>query len=159
MAISIARDIGDMLLERKLRISVCESCTGGMLGAAITSVPGSSRYFAGGVIAYSDVVKKNVVGVKRSTLERFGAVSAQSAREMARGVKNRLSSDVGVAITGIAGPTGGTAKKPIGLVYIAVATGKRCKVKRFIFIGGRQTVRKSSVEKAFDMIRDILRGL
>ncbi|MDH4210280.1 MAG: nicotinamide-nucleotide amidohydrolase family protein [candidate division WOR-3 bacterium] len=159
MAKSTARDIGGMLLERKLRISVCESCTGGMLGAAITSAPGSSRYFAGGVIAYSDAVKKNVVGVKRSTLERFGAVSAQTAREMARGVRNRMRSDVGVAITGIAGPNGGTAKKPVGLVYIAVAAGKRCKVKRFMFIGGRQTVRKSSVKKAFDMIREMLRVL
>jgi PncC family amidohydrolase len=159
MAKSIARDIGSMLRERQLRISVCESCTGGMLGAAITRAPGSSRYFAGGIIAYSDAVKKSIVGVKRSTLERFGAVSAQTAREMARGVRHRFRSDIGVAITGIAGPGGGTAKKPVGLVYIAVAGGQRCMVKRFMFIGGRQTIRRSSVEKAFDMLREMLRVL
>ncbi|UCD05080.1 MAG: nicotinamide-nucleotide amidohydrolase family protein [candidate division WOR-3 bacterium] len=156
MFYSIAREVGKMLLEKRLSLSVCESCTGGMLGAAITSIPGSSRYFAGGVIAYSDAVKKNIVGVKRSTLERYGAVSAQTAREMARGVKNKLKTDVGVAITGIAGPGGGTAKKPVGLVYIAVAHGKRMRAERFVFAGGRQNVRRSSLRKAFDMVREIL---
>lgn len=145
-----------MLLEKKLSISVCESCTGGMLGAAITRIPGSSRYFAGGIIAYSDAVKKRVVGVKSSTLERSGAVSAQTAREMACGVRIRMSTDIGVALTGIAGPTGGTPKKPVGLVYIAIAAGSKVKVKRFVFGGTRQTVRKNSVEKAFGMIKEIL---
>lgn len=145
-----------MLLEKRLSISVCESCTGGMLGAALTRIPGSSRYFAGGIIAYSNAVKEEAAGVKHSTLERFGAVSAQTAREMARGVKTRMRTDIGVALTGIAGPTGGTRKKPVGLVYIAVAAGNRVKVKRFVFGGGRQTVRKSSVEKAFLMIKEIL---
>lgn len=156
MSYSIAREVGSMLVGKNLSISVCESCTGGMLGAAITAIPGSSSYFAGGVIAYSDAVKTKVVGVKRSTLERYGAVSAQTAREMARGVKNKLKTDVGIGITGIAGPAGGTAKKPVGLVYIAVAYGKKTRVERFMFAGGRQKVRRFSVEKALDMIRKTL---
>lgn len=156
MSYSIARKVGNMLLERRLSLSVCESCTGGMLGAVITSMPGSSRYFAGGVIAYSDAVKKNVVGVKRSTLERYGAVSALTAREMALGVRSKLKTDIGVSITGIAGPDGGTAKKPVGLVYIAVAYGKRMWVERFVFSGGRQKVRRSSAKKALDMIKEVL---
>lgn len=146
-----------MLVAQNLSISVCESCTGGMLGAAITGIPGSSRYFTGGIIAYSDAAKKNIVGVRRSTLERYGAVSAQTAREMARGVKIRLKTDIGVAITGVAGPGGGTAKKPVGLVYIAVAFGKRTRAERFVLAGRRQTVRRTSVDKAFGMIKEIIR--
>jgi nicotinamide-nucleotide amidase len=154
---SIAREVGSMLLKKELNMSVCESCTGGMLGAAITRIPGSSRYFAGGIIAYSDAVKKKVVGIKRSTLERFGAVSPQTAREMALRIKTKLGTEIGVAITGIAGPTGGTTKKPVGLVYIAVAAGNMVRARRFVFGGGRQTIRKNSVEKAFGMIKEMLR--
>ncbi len=156
---SIVSRIGLLLVDKQLTVSVCESCTGGLLGAAITSVAGSSRYFVGGIIAYSDRIKRTVVGVKGRTLERYGAVSAQTAREMAQGVKRKMKSDIGVSITGIAGPTGGTKKKPVGSIYIAVAVRNKVTVRRFLLRGGRQNIRKSTVKKALEMTRDMLRVL
>lgn len=150
--------IDDLLLEKDLTISVCESCTGGMLGATITNIAGSSRYFLGGIIAYSDRVKKNVTGVSSGTLERYGAVSAQTAKEMAHAVKQRMKSDIGVAVTGVAGPGGGTAKKPVGLVYIAVAFREKMVVRRFLFAGGRQAVRRLSVQNALAVVREVICG-
>lgn len=150
--------IDDLLLEKDLTISVCESCTGGMLGATITNIAGSSRYFLGGIIAYSDRVKKNVAGVSSGTLERYGAVSAQTAKEMAHAVKQRMKSDIGVAVTGVAGPGGGTAKKPVGLVYIAVAFREKMVVRRFLFAGGRQAVRRLSVQNALAVVREVICG-
>ena len=148
--------IGKLLSRKHLTISVCESCTGGILGSVITSIPGSSRYFVGDIIAYSDRIKAKVVGVKTTTLKRFGAVSVEVAQEMARGVKKKMASDVGVAITGIAGPGGGTAQKPVGLVYIAVAAKKRATVRRFLFRGGRQMIRKAAVNTALILLRKTL---
>jgi PncC family amidohydrolase len=148
--------IDDLLVEKGLTISVCESCTGGMLAATITNIPGSSRYFLGGIIAYSDKVKKKVVGVRVGTLERHGAVSAQTAKEMAQATKQKMKSDIGVAVTGVAGPAGGTAKKPVGMVYIAVACRGKTIVRKFLFSGGRQAVRRSSVKNALAMVREIL---
>ncbi len=150
--------IDDLLLEKDLTISVCESCTGGMLGATITNIAGSSHYFLGGIIAYSDRVKKNVAGVSSGTLERYGAVSAQTAKEMAHAVKQRMKSDIGVAVTGVAGPGGGTAKKPVGLVYIAVAFREKMVVRRFLFAGGRQAVRRLSVQNALAVVREVICG-
>ena len=155
---SINPRIDDLLLEKNLTISVCESCTGGMLGATITNIPGSSRYFLGGIIAYSDKVKKNVVGVSGGILERHGAVSAQTAGEMAHAIKQRMKSDIGVAVTGVAGPGGGTTEKPVGLVYIAVAFRDKMIVRRFLFSGGRQTVRRLSVKNALAMVREVICG-
>jgi len=151
--------IGKLLSKKQLTISVCESCTGGMLGSVITSIPGSSRYFVGGIITYSDGMKARVVGVKTTTLKRFGAVSAEVAQEMARGVQKKMAADVGVAITGIAGPGGGTAPKPVGLVYIAVAAKKRATVRRFLFKGGRQKIRKAAVNAALILSRKTLSDL
>ena len=140
------------LKMRNLTVSVCESCTGGMLGAALTSVPGSSRYFLGGVIAYSDVVKQKVVGVKVQTLKRYGAVSDEVAREMARGVQRRLRSEMAIGITGVAGPAGGSAGKPVGTVYIAVARRKKIRVERFSFKGTRLNIRRSACRRALEML-------
>jgi PncC family amidohydrolase len=151
--------IGKLLSRKQLTMSVCESCTGGMLSSVITSIPGSSRYFVGGIIAYSDRIKAKAIGVKTTTLKRFGAVSAEVAEEMARGVKKKLASDVGVAITGIAGPGGGTAQKPVGLVYIAVAAKKRVAVRRFLFNGGRKKIRKAAVDAALILSRKTLGDL
>lgn len=129
------------------------------MSSVITSIPGSSRYFVGGIIAYSDRIKAKAIGVKTTTLKRFGAVSAEVAEEMARGVKKKLASDVGVAITGIAGPGGGTAQKPVGLVYIAVAAKKRVAVRRFLFNGGRKKIRKAAVDAALILSRKTLSDL
>ncbi len=119
----MAADIGVALRHRALRLATAESCTGGLVAAHITAISGSSEYFVGGVVAYANAVKSNVLGVSADTLEVHGAVSWQTAVEMAWGVRDLLAADLALATTGIAGPTGGTTTKPVGLVYIALATG------------------------------------
>lgn len=145
-------------MSKGLTLSVCESCTGGLLAAALTSVPGSSGYFAGGIIAYADRVKADVVGVRPATLRRFGAVSAQAAREMARGVRKAARTDIAVAITGIAGPSGGSARKPVGLVYIAVAAKAGAVARRFLFKGSRTAVRSAAVREALILLKRTVSG-
>jgi PncC family amidohydrolase len=113
--------VGRLLKQRGLTLAVAESCTGGLVSHRITDVPGSSVYYQGSVTSYSNEVKERVLRVKRDTLERYGAVSEQAAREMAQGVRDVLHADVGLAVTGVAGPDGGTPEKPVGLVYIALA--------------------------------------
>lgn len=135
-----------------MSLAVAESCTGGLLGSMITDAPGSSEYFVGGVIAYSDEAKKDLLGVGAATLESCGAVASQTAREMAEGVRKRLRADFGVSITGIAGPGGGSARKPVGTVYIGVATSKGTKTKKFAFQGNRKAVRKASALAAVEAI-------
>ncbi|KPK73113.1 hypothetical protein AMJ87_02660 [candidate division WOR_3 bacterium SM23_60] len=144
------------LIRKKLTISVCESCTGGMLSSMITDRPGSSKYFVGGVIAYSNEVKRNVVGVKPATLRKHGSVSAEVVVEMARGVRRKLVADIGIAITGIAGPTGGSKKKPVGLVYLGVASRHRVSVKRLLLKGSRDTIRKRACLEALYMVTSCL---
>jgi PncC family amidohydrolase len=116
-------EIGDALRKEEISISSAESCTGGLISHIITNVPGSSEYYKGGVIAYANEVKENVLHVSKEILEEHGAVSAECAMAMAMGVRELLRTDVGIATTGIAGPTGGTPDKPVGLIYIALATG------------------------------------
>jgi PncC family amidohydrolase len=152
----LSRTVGKVLMKKKLTIAVCESCTGGMLGSIITSIPGSSKYFAGGVIAYSDKVKRVCGGVKTATLKQYGAVSAEVAQEMATGVRKKLKSDIGVGITGIAGPSGGTKKKPVGLVYIALSTHRKNIVKHFQCKGKRETIRKKACREALSLLHHFL---
>lgn len=137
-------------------MAVAESCTGGLIGFRVTSVSGSSAYFMGGVIAYSNEVKKTKLGVARELLEKMGAVSAPVARQMALNVRKRFGVDIGIAVTGIAGPDGGTAEKPVGLVFVGLAEGERCHVRRFCFSGDREAVRMSSSEAALEMLRNYL---
>jgi len=140
-------------LGRKgLSVSVAESCTGGMLAALITSVPGSSKCFRGGVVAYANDVKTGLLGVKASTIKRCGAVSEETAEEMARGVRERLASDLGISITGIAGPGGGTVEKPVGTVYVAVASARGAVSRRFAFSGSRDMIRRESAREALEML-------
>ena len=138
---------------RSLHIAVAESCTGGLLGARLTTVPGSSSVVAGGVIAYSNDVKERLLGVPAETLERHGAVSEEVAREMAAGARRTVGAEVGISITGIAGPGGGTPEKPVGLVWIAVDTpdGKRTHGSRFI--GDRAEIRLRATQAALDLVR------
>ncbi len=143
------------LKKLRFKIAVSESCTGGMLGSMLTSLPGSSTYFTGGVIVYSNMLKEKF-GISRRTLVRFGAVSAHTAREMAIAVKNNTGADIGIGITGIAGPGGGTLKKPVGLVYIALAAKNVERVKRLLLKGQRNMIRRQACERSLDMIIDHL---
>ena len=125
---SLEKVVGDGLRAARATIAVAESCTGGLLAAQLTEQAGSSDYFSGGVVAYSNRIKQTQLGVSAELLQRHGAVSAPVAHAMAQGVRERLGSTYGVSITGIAGPGGGTQEKPVGLVYIGIATLKNTKV-------------------------------
>src|SRR4030042_2113955 len=122
---SIEKSTGRMLAERGLTISVAESCTGGLIGSMITDVPGSSRYFLGGMIAYSNQSKIEILNVSSKTIEEYGAVSDQTVREMAWGAKRLFNSNLDLAVTGIAGPDGGSIEKPVGTVFIGLAAEDR----------------------------------
>ncbi|MCJ2533187.1 MAG: nicotinamide-nucleotide amidohydrolase family protein, partial [Candidatus Thermoplasmatota archaeon] len=146
----LASDVGKILEQRSLTLAVAESCTGGRLGDAITDVPGSSAYFLGGVISYSNEAKFSLLGVDRSTLESMGAVSEKVALMMADGVRKRLGASIGVGITGISGPTGSTPDKPVGLVCIAVSSSERSFSSRSVFSGSRSDVKAQAVLKALE---------
>ena len=146
------------LREKNLQIATAESCTGGIVAARLTDVPGCSRVFGTGVVSYSGDCKETMLGVRRETLSRYGAVSEQTARQMAEGAVRVFGSDYSVAVTGIAGPGGATPGKPVGLVYIAVADGPRTVVTRNVFNGDRQTVRESTVREACSLLIDMGEG-
>jgi len=154
----LEREVAALLTEGKLTVAVAESCTGGLLGHRLTSVPGSSAYFVGGVIAYSNEIKTKVLGVGFDVLRKEGAVSDTVARLMAIAVRGRFEADLGVAITGVAGPGGGSDEKPVGLVYIALADSKRCRVCRHDLCGKRRaTVKMASSTGALEMMREFLK--
>ncbi|MGQ9700301.1 MAG: CinA family protein [Candidatus Bipolaricaulaceae bacterium] len=151
-------EIGEVLRKKGLTLAVAESCTGGLLGMRITEVPGSSDYFRGGVIAYSNTVKAKVLGVPQEVLVEKGAVSAECARAMAEGVRALLGVDLALAITGIAGPTGGTREKPVGLVYIALAGPLGVEVEHHQFPGSRRDVRWAASQAALELLQRYLKG-
>lgn len=151
-------EVGELLRKKGLTLGVAESCTGGLLGMRITEVPGSSDYFRGGIIAYSNQVKREVLGVPGEILEEKGAVSPECARAMAEGARRVCRADLALAITGIAGPSGGTPDKPVGLVYIALASPEGVAVERHEFRGSRQGIRWSSSEAALALLRRYLKG-
>lgn len=148
---SLEKQLGRLLTDAGLTITTAESCTGGLISHRITNVSGSSSYFLGGVVAYSNEAKARILGVPRRALELYGAVSEQVAREMARGVRRLFRSDIAVSATGIAGPTGGTPEKPVGLVYIALTApdGEWC--ERHIWAGDRETNKRLTSETALHM--------
>ncbi len=145
--------IGYLLYMRKKTIAAAESCTGGLISHRLTNVPGSSNYFLGSVVAYSDKIKRERLGVKKTTLEKYGAVSEKAAEEMAKGAKKLTRSDFGLGITGIAGPTGATKEKPIGLVYIALAYKDKVETREFKFRGEREVIKAKAANAALDMAR------
>lgn len=153
-------DLAEVVLAacraRGLRLAVAESCTGGLLGARITAIPGSSDTFVGGVISYHDAVKREQLGVDAATLATHGAVSEEVAREMAAGVRARLGVGIGVGITGVAGPDGGTDEKPVGLVFVAVDIEGEVRTFGGRLIGDRAEVRFRATQTALDMIRRAL---
>ena len=152
----IEEDIGRALREHGWSLAVAESCTGGLLGERITRVSGSSAYFLGGVIAYSNAVKTGILGVDEAVLAREGAVSEAVVRQMAQGVRVQLGADVGIGITGVAGPGGGTAQKPVGLVYIGLSAPGIDVVAGPVFTGDREAVRRQAVDTALKMVLDKL---
>lgn len=148
--------IGQLLRQREYRLAVAESCTGGLIGHRITNVPGSSAYYAGSVTAYSYDIKELILHVRRETLDRYGAVSEQTAREMAQGVRRSFYADVGLAVTGIAGPGGGTPEKPVGLVYVALAAPDGEWAEQYVWCGNRRENKERSAEAALDLLRRYL---
>ncbi len=133
----LAEHVGEHLMARNWRVAVAESATGGLIGHMLTQVSGSSRYFWGGIIAYDNAVKMRLLGVREETLARWGAVSAAVALEMAAGARRALGVEVAVSVTGIAGPTGATASKPVGLYYLGLATPTERWAWRHLFTGDR----------------------
>ena len=147
---ALAKQVGERLVTLRKSLAVAESCTGGLLGAAVTDVPGSSAYFLGGVISYADPVKLEQLGVPAATLRQHGAVSEQTAAAMASGVRQRLHADVGVSITGVAGPDA-EGSKPVGLTYIGIAAGA-VTTHRFQWTGDRWDNRRRSVIAALELL-------
>ena len=150
---SLEKVVGYLLSMGDATLSVAESCTGGRLGWRMTRVPGSSDYFKGGVIVYSDELKKRLVGVKAGTLKKLGAVSPETAVEMATGVRTKCATDWGLAITGVAGPGGGTDDKPVGTVFVAVAGDRGDRVRELHLEGGRGSIRRAAVQAALELLR------
>jgi nicotinamide-nucleotide amidase len=148
--------VGARLKEQRLTIACAESCTGGLIGHRLTGVAGSSAYFLESAVVYGDRAKSRRLGVPRALIERHGAVSAAVARAMAAGIRRTSGADIGVAVTGIAGPDGGTPRKPVGLVYIAVARARKTTVLRSLFFGRREDVKFQSSQKALDLVRKSL---
>lgn len=152
----LARKIGEALKARGLRLATAESCTGGWAAMALTAIPGSSDWFERGYVTYSNAAKREDLGVAEETLRRHGAVSEEVAREMAAGALERARAQVALAITGIAGPTGGTKDKPVGLVCFAWALGSKMTSQTRRFDGDRESVRRQSVLHALERVLELL---
>lgn len=148
-----------LLKEHGKTMAAAESCTGGMIGAAVTDMPGCSEVFKGSAVTYSNEAKMALLGVSEDTLIQHGAVSADTAKQMALGAARIYDSDYSVAVTGIAGPGGATDTKPVGLVYIAVSDGSRAVATRNLFDGDRRSVREQTVAEALRLLSDLIRGL
>jgi PncC family amidohydrolase len=154
--LQLLEDIGDLLRGRGWTISAAESCTGGLISGLLTSVPGSSDYFSGGIVAYSNEIKMNLLSVSPETLEKFGAVSEETAREMAAGVKKVLKTDVGVSVSGIAGPGGGTAQKPVGTIAMGVDIPRKIITNIEHIKGERNEIRELAGLLILRKLKDLL---
>jgi len=147
-----AETLVELLKARSMTCATAESCTGGGVGATITSVPGASEVFLGGVVSYANEAKTGVLGVREETLAAHGAVSSECAAEMADGARRLLRSDFAVSVTGIAGPGGGSAEKPVGLVWFGVSSADGTRTEKAIFDGDRESVRLQAVRHAIGML-------
>jgi nicotinamide-nucleotide amidase len=150
---SLEQIVGYYMQMHGATLAVAESCTGGLLAERITSVPGSSRYFLGGAVVYDNILKTALADVPSSLIEQHGAVSSQVARALAEGIRNRCNSSLGVGVTGVAGPGGGTEKKPVGLVYVSVADERRTEVVERNYPGDRERIRHWAAQQALDLVR------
>ncbi len=155
----LAAEAGRLLAARHLTLAVAESCTGGLLASLITDVPGSSDYFSGGVVAYAYLVKENLLGVRHETLLAHGAVSLQTASEMAWGVRRLMGTDVSLAVTGVAGPGGGTPDKPVGLVFLHLTAADAEVGERHVWHGDRTGNKERSAVAALQLLCNYLQGV
>lgn len=154
---SLVEELSLLLTQKNMRLATAESCTGGMIAAAMTDRSGSSAVFERGYVTYSNEAKIEELGVKSETIETYGAVSEQTAAEMARGALKHSHADIALSVTGIAGPNGGTEEKPVGLVYIGIALqNKEAHIVKNNFDGDRTTIRQATVEKALELLIDTL---
>ena len=154
----LARKVGRRLRAAGAMLVTAESCTGGWVSEVVTSVSGSSRWFERGFVTYSDAAKRQMLGVGKKTLRKHGAVSPETAREMARGALKRSRGTIAVAVTGVAGPTGGSAAKPVGMVCFSFATSRRVLSETRHFKGNRESVRRQSVLRALEGVLELLDG-
>lgn len=152
----IAEILINLLTEKEMKLSLCESCTGGLISSEITKIPGASLVFDRGLITYSNDAKINELGVTQYTLEKYGAVSEQTAYEMARGLLEKTKSDIVLSITGVAGPEGGSIEKPVGLVYFCVMTNNRYKIVKEVFSGNRLAIQTRATLRALFEIKEFL---
>ena len=148
--------IGDLLREKEWTLSIAESCTGGLICDRITDVPGSSDYFEGGMVNYSNESKEKHLGVPLDDIKRYGAVSPQVARRMAQGVQRAFNTTYGLSTTGVAGPTGGTKRSPIGRVFIGIASRRRTWVRQEDFKGSRREIKKQAAGRSLEFFYEIL---
>jgi PncC family amidohydrolase len=155
---SIIFTLADLLITQNATLSTAESCTGGLIGHLLTNVSGSSNWYQGGVISYSNELKMGILGVKAATLERVGAVSEPVAEQMAVGARQAFNTTYAISVTGIAGPGGATADKPVGLTYIGVATPELVVVRRYVWQGSREGNKQSSANAALELLYGVLTG-
>lgn len=149
---SLVEELTLLLLDENMMLATAESCTGGLIAAAITDRAGSSAVFDRGFITYTNESKSELIGVKKETLDQYGAVSENTAKEMAEGALKNSRAHIAVSVTGIAGPSGGTDKKPVGLVYIGIATKDGVTAHKNNFDGDRTSIRQATVEKALELL-------
>jgi len=152
----ILKNVSDQLRKNNLTVATAESCTGGLLAHLLTNISGSSEYFERGVITYSNKSKMELLGIPQETIKEYGAVSKQTAKAMAIEIKEQANVDIGISTTGIAGPTGGTKEKPVGLVYIGIATSKKTEVKRFLFSKDRLQNKEKTCYKALEFLLETI---
>jgi len=154
----LEKTVGDLLREKNFTIACAESCTGGLLTSKLTDVAGSSDYVQGSLVSYSNKIKNQLLRVEEETLKNFGAVSEQTAKEMSANVRKIFETDIGVGVTGIAGPGGGSPEKPVGTVYISVAGANNLVVQKFNFTGSRMEIKNQSANAALKMLEDFLQN-
>lgn len=153
---NVINKVSDELKKHKVSIATAESCTGGLLAHTLTSISGSSEYFDQGVVSYSNKAKKELLSIPEQLLKKYGAVSQEVAQAMAKAIQRRASVDYGLATTGIAGPTGGSKDKPVGLVFIGIAGNETVVVKKFIFSGDRLTNKEKTCTAALELLLEII---
>ena len=152
----ILKNVSDQLRKNNLTVATAESCTGGLLAHLLTNISGSSEYFDRGVVTYSNKSKIELLGVPQETINEYGAVSKQTAEAMAVGIKKQAKVDIGISTTGIAGPAGGTKEKPVGLVYIVIATSKNVDANRFLFSKDRLQNKEKTCYKALELLLETI---
>ncbi len=152
----LLKKVTNLLKKQKLTIATAESCTGGLIAHTLTNISGSSNYFDRGIVSYSNRAKMELLDIPEVLFKKHGAVNPEVAEAMAEGVRIKSNVDIGIATTGIAGPTGGTKEKPVGLVYIAVSTSDKTEVKKFQFLGDRLRNKENTCIEALQMILNIL---